>query len=179
MCSARTLAARVATWLLVLVFASGTSAAFARPQVAAITHDERLLPKIRNVASRFSCRTERAAMHAECERISLHFQFTGDAVGSRDARRPMNLHPHVSLTRSDGLARVESHPHSNRAVLEGALRILGRGSDAFGQTIVVDMQRLPAIIADEEDTVVQAAGMLVCNIGIRALDAAGEVRADE
>jgi hypothetical protein len=41
------------------------------------------------------------------------------------------------------------------------------------------MYRLPARVADQENAVVQALGMLVGDISVGALDAAGEVRTDE
>src|SRR5690242_10264518 len=57
---------------------------------------------------------------------------------------------------------------------------LGRGlADAFGQTVVVDMDGLPASVADQEDAVVQAFGMLVGDISIGAFDPPGEIGADE
>ena len=56
---------------------------------------------------------------------------------------------------------------------------LGGGSDAAGDAVVIDMSRLPARIADEEDTVVQAIRVGIGDIGVRALDPAREIGADE
>ena len=53
-----------------------------------------------------------------------------------------------------------------------ALRCLAH---AFAETVVVDVHRLSAGVADQEDAVVQAARVLVRDIGVRALDPASEV----
>src|SRR3954471_15836517 len=47
------------------------------------------------------------------------------------------------------------------------------------QAVVVDVHGLPAGIADQEDAVVQAVGMLVGDVGVGALDPPREVGADE
>ena len=47
------------------------------------------------------------------------------------------------------------------------------------ELVVVEMRGLAAIVADQEDAVVQAVGMVVGDIGVGALDPAGEVGADE
>src|SRR5205085_11858035 len=57
--------------------------------------------------------------------------------------------------------------------------LLGGGADSAGEAIVVDMGGVAAIVADEEDAVVQAARMVVGDIGVGALDPAGDVGADE
>ena len=57
--------------------------------------------------------------------------------------------------------------------------LFGRLADPAVTAVVVDMRRLPAIVADQEDAVVQAAGMLVGDIGVGAFDPPREVGADE
>src|SRR5689334_16959603 len=52
-------------------------------------------------------------------------------------------------------------------------------TNAARQIVVVDVHRLSARVADQEDAVVEAAGMLVRDIGIRALDAAREISGHE
>lgn len=52
-------------------------------------------------------------------------------------------------------------------------------ANAPRQAVVIDMDGLPATVADEEDAVVQAPGMLVRNIGIRTFDAAREIGVHE
>src|SRR5690242_19216494 len=61
----------------------------------------------------------------------------------------------------------------------GEAGIFGRFADSARQIVVVDVHRLAAAVANEEDAVVEAAGMLVRDIGIRALDAAREVGGHE
>lgn len=57
---------------------------------------------------------------------------------------------------------------------------LARGLDQrAGKAIVVDMNGLPATVADQEDAIVAAAGMAVGDIGVGAFDSAGKVGADE
>ena len=58
-------------------------------------------------------------------------------------------------------------------------RLARHFADAARQAVVVDMLGLAAIVADQEDAVVQAVGMIVGDIGVFAFDAAGEVGADE
>ena len=50
---------------------------------------------------------------------------------------------------------------------------------AARQAVVVDVHRLPAAVADQEDAVVQAIGVGVGDIGIGAFDPPREVGADE
>src|SRR5436190_8326796 len=57
--------------------------------------------------------------------------------------------------------------------------LLGRLAHATRQFVIVDVRRLPAIVADQEDAVVQAAWMLIGDIGVSALDPPREVGADE
>ena len=52
-------------------------------------------------------------------------------------------------------------------------------ANALGQFVVVDMSGLATGVADQEDAVVETAGMLVGDIGIGALDAAGKIGPDE
>src|SRR6185369_4586460 len=66
----------------------------------------------------------------------------------------------------------------NRA-RRGKSCVLGRFAHAACQRIVIDVHGLSAIVADEENAIVQAAGVLVGDIGIGALDAPGEIGADE
>jgi len=56
---------------------------------------------------------------------------------------------------------------------------LGGSADALGQAVVVNVNRLAAGIADQEDAIVKACRMLVRDLSIRALDPAGEVCANE
>ena len=73
------------------------------------------------------------------------------------------------------LAAFAAHfDHRARGGEAGVFRGL---ADALGQAVVVDVHRLPAAVADQEDAVVQAFGMLVGDIGVGALDAPREVRA--
>ena len=61
----------------------------------------------------------------------------------------------------------------------GETGMLGRLANPARQFVVVDVSGLPAGIADQENTVVEAAGMLVGDIGIGAFHATGKVGADE
>jgi hypothetical protein len=61
----------------------------------------------------------------------------------------------------------------------GETRMLRRVADAARQFVVIDMGRLPAIVADQENAVMQAARMLIGHIGVGAFDPAGEIGADE
>ena len=69
--------------------------------------------------------------------------------------------------------------HLDHRALGGEASRLRRLADAAGQLVVVDMLRLAAIVADQENAVVQAVRMVVGDIGIGALDPAGEIRSDE
>jgi len=53
---------------------------------------------------------------------------------------------------------------------------LGRLTDAARQAVVVDVNRLPALVANQEDAVVQALGMGIRDISVRALDPSRKVR---
>src|SRR5688572_26254531 len=57
----------------------------------------------------------------------------------------------------------------------GEAGALCRLADAAGDAVVVDMRRLPAIVADQEDAVVQAARVLVGDIGVGAFHAHRQV----
>src|SRR5687767_5514740 len=70
-------------------------------------------------------------------------------------------------------AHFDHRPHFGKA---GMLR---GGSDAFGQLVVVDVRRLPAGVADQEDAVVEAARMLVGDIGVGTFHAASKIGAHE
>src|SRR3546814_10509755 len=61
----------------------------------------------------------------------------------------------------------------------GEARLPRRRADAASQAVVVDMGRLSAIVADEEDAVVEAVGMLVGDIGVGAFHPPRQVGADE
>ena len=52
-------------------------------------------------------------------------------------------------------------------------------TDAFRQFIVVDVRSLAAGVADQENTVMQAAGVLVSDIGVGAFHPTGEICPDE
>ena len=54
-------------------------------------------------------------------------------------------------------------------------RRLRRLADISGQAVVIDMRRIAAIVADQEDTVVQASGVRIGEIGVGAFHPAGEV----
>ena len=77
------------------------------------------------------------------------------------------------------LALPAAAAHLDHRAVGGEAGRLGRGADAAGQAVVVDMLGLAAIVADQEDAIVQAIGMVVGDIGVGALDPAGEVGADE
>ncbi|KAJ8136112.1 hypothetical protein OY671_010675, partial [Metschnikowia pulcherrima] len=49
----------------------------------------------------------------------------------------------------------------------------------MGKAIVIDMDRMPARIADQEDAIVPATGMAVRDIGVGAFHPPGQVRAHE
>ena len=97
------------------------------------------------------------------DRLSPNGEGCGGAV--RPSLFPLALpaRPRTSITGRSG-------------VKPAALRRL---ADAAGEAVVVDMLGLAAIVADQEDAVVQAIGMVVGDIGVGALDPAGEVGADE
>jgi hypothetical protein len=66
----------------------------------------------------------------------------------------------------------------DRSVGREAGLLRGR-PDSAREAVVVEMGGLAARVADQEDAVVQAVGMIVGDIGVGALDPAGEVGADE
>ena len=70
-------------------------------------------------------------------------------------------------------------PHLDHRPIGLEARRLGRGADAAGDAVVVDMLGLAAIVADQEDAIVQAIGMVVGDIGVGALHPADEIGADE
>jgi len=55
----------------------------------------------------------------------------------------------------------------------------GSLADAPRNLVVIDMHRLPATVADQEDAVVEAVGMLVGDIGVRTFDPPREIGSDE
>src|SRR6476619_299293 len=71
------------------------------------------------------------------------------------------------LALAAGPANLDYRPRRRKA------RILRRGTNTAGQIVVVDVQGLSAIVADQEDTVVQATRVLVGNISVGALDPPG------
>src|SRR5690348_9145587 len=61
----------------------------------------------------------------------------------------------------------------------GEAGVLRRFAHSARQIVIVEVNGLAAGVADQEDAVVKTAGMLVRDIGIRALDAAREVGGHE
>src|SRR5689334_4034482 len=70
-------------------------------------------------------------------------------------------------------AYLDDRSRSGEAGAGGSL------ADAGRKSVVVDVDGLAAIVADQEDAVVEALGVLVRDIGILALDPAREVRFNE
>ena len=61
----------------------------------------------------------------------------------------------------------------------GKTRMFGGIAHSTGQFVVVDVRGLPAIVADQENAIMQAAGMLVGDIRVGAFDPASQVCAYE
>ena len=70
-------------------------------------------------------------------------------------------------------AQLDHRAHVGEAV---AVPRLAQGAR---QLVVVEVRRLAAIVADQEDAVVQAPGVRIGEIGVGALDSVGEVGAHE
>mgnify|MGYP003376991983 CR=1 FL=1 len=69
--------------------------------------------------------------------------------------------------------------HFDHWALGGEARCIGGGANTGRQFVVVDMHRAAAAVADQEDTVMQAARMAVGDKGVGALNPADEVVHDE
>ena len=69
--------------------------------------------------------------------------------------------------------------HLDHGALGGEAALLGGGAHTRRQFVVVDMHRAAARVADQEDAVVEAAGVAVRDEGVGAFDAADEVVRDE
>src|SRR3546814_18079161 len=65
--------------------------------------------------------------------------------------------------------------HFDHRTLGGEAGRLGGGAHAVRQQVVVDMDRIAATVADQEDTVVEAARMAVRDEGVGAFDAADQI----
>ena len=96
------------------------------------------------------------------------------------ARAGLNrLTPPLREIAQNGSASASQSPHLPRTSITGRgaekPALLRRLAHAARQAVVVDVHGLPARVADQEDAVVQAIGMLVGDIGVGAFDPAGEV----
>ena len=69
--------------------------------------------------------------------------------------------------------------HLDDGTNRGKAGARGRIADAGRDAVIVEVRRLPAAVADEEDAIVQTVGMRVRHIGIGAFDPPDQVRADE
>ena len=65
--------------------------------------------------------------------------------------------------------------HFDHRALGGEARRIGGGANTGRQFVVIDMHRAAAAVADQEDAVVEAAGVAVGDISVGAFDPAGEV----
>ena len=124
----------------------------------------------RACADRRASRPRRAAV---CQGLSLIV----DGTRSRPAMTSRGTPP-VERQLSVALAAPAANLDHRADIGEKpALRAASRTPPV--RLVVVDMRRLAAIVADQEDAVVQAVGMVVGDIGVGAFDPAGEVGADE
>src|SRR3546814_8786761 len=69
--------------------------------------------------------------------------------------------------------------HLDHRALGGEARGLGGGAHPVRQPVVVDMDRVAATVADQENAVVEAARMAVGDKGVGAFDAADQIIGDE
>lgn len=73
------------------------------------------------------------------------------------------------------LAILAQPAHFQHRALGGEASLGGGGADAFGQRVVIDMPCRAAIVADQEDAIVQTAGMAVGDEGVGAFDTADQI----
>ena len=84
------------------------------------------------------------------------------------------------LTNRSGVAAVlAGAAHLDHRALSLEAGALGGFADSARQAVVVDVHRLAAGVADQEDAIVQAVGMLVGDIGVGTLDPPRQIGADE
>src|SRR4029453_3763447 len=99
-------------------------------------------------------------------------------VSKRGVSGRLDIAP--ALTRSNCSGTVPAlAPDFDHGAAGGETGVGGSLADAAGDVVVVDVRRLPAIVADQEDAVVQAAGMFVGDIGVGAFDPHRQVGRDE
>jgi hypothetical protein len=101
--------------------------------------------------------------------LSLHF-------GHVTNERPISAFPHEMLSLAAILAPPPDFYHRSNFRKTGMFR---SSANTFRQFVVIDVRSLPACIADQEDAVVEAAGVLISDIGIRAFHPPREIGSDE
>src|SRR3546814_4128396 len=89
--------------------------------------------------------------------------------------RTDTLFPYTTLFRARLLAFGAFAAHFDHRTLGGEAGRLGGGAHAVRQQVVVDMDRIAANVADQEDTVVEAARMAVRDEGVGAFDEADQI----
>ena len=106
--------------------------------------------------------------------LSLHY---GHVTNERQISAI--AHEMISLGSSRLVTILAPPPDFNDGSdLSKAGMLRGR-ANALGQLVVVDVSSLAARVADQEDTVVKAAWVLVRDVGVGTLYAAGKVGPDE